>query len=119
MPLTTHDIQSAVRGWLKDLRATGETEIDKYSGKRKEPRFYPWCEAMEVRFGKQTFIARGENLSREGIGFTCKTNIPRGSVAEMRRTGEETWIPIRVQHCTQSVGVFKIGAKFIFTPPAT
>ncbi len=107
------DVQAVVDGWLEELRASGGMELDAYFGKRKEPRFHVWCEALELRVDDEIIVARGENLTSHGVGFVCKQSLSQSAELEMRRVGERAWVPIRVRHCTQTIGSFKIGARFI------
>lgn len=113
MALNASEVRSIVKSWITRIREDGQAELDTYSGKRKEPRFYPWSESLQVRVGGEVIIARGENLSSQGIGIACRRELPRGAIVEMRRDGDRDWIPIRIQHATQTVGGFKIGARFL------
>ncbi len=108
------DLQAVVSGWLKDLRQCEETELDAYFGKRAQPRFHIWSEPLEIRFDDEVFIARGENLGTNGAGVVCRQSLSRGDEVELRCVGEQPWVPARVQHCTQTVGSYKIGLQFLY-----
>ena len=113
MELAACEIESIVNGWLEDIRLEEETEPDSYSGKRSEPRWHPWCESIEIRTDDAIVFARGENLSLHGVGFVCKREIPPGATVHIKCEGETTWIPVIIRHSTQTVGSYKIGAKFV------
>ena len=110
--MTDCEIEAIVSQWLQEIKEEGDLEEDSYSGKRSEPRWQPWCESMELNIDGEVVLARGENLSVRGIGFTCKKEVRRGAVLQIRRTDETTWVPIRIQHCTQAIGLYKVGALF-------
>ncbi len=113
MALTQSDIHSIVKQWLREIGRDGDWALDLLAGKREELRYFPWAGRLEVRFENDHLLARGENLSRQGICFVCKREIPSGTIVEIRRPDEEPWIPVRVQHATQTVGGFKIGGRFL------
>jgi hypothetical protein len=115
MIATDTQAKERVKEWLKAVR-DDDGEAEPYLGKRNEPRFFPWSSSMEISCDGQIFLARGLNLSANGVGFICKRDLPRGSVVEIRSVEDEDdlWIPIRIQHSTQSVGSLKVGAKFLF-----
>jgi len=110
MSLTAREIRSIIDEWVG--QAQQFTEEDNYLGKRNEPRFYPWSEPLEVNVNGKVVNARGENISKKGVGFVCKQAMRRGDMAGIRPSGETVWIPVRVQHCTQTVGSYKVGASF-------
>lgn len=110
MAPTAVNHKSLIKEWVFQARA--EAEQDNYLGKRLMPRFAPWSEPLELRAGGKIINAQGRDISLQGVGFTCKQQLRRGEDAEIRPHGESVWIPIRVQHCTLSVGVYKVGAKF-------
>jgi PilZ domain-containing protein len=114
MSQMTANAKATARQWLNDLRRDGEAELDSYSGKRKSPRFHPWIVPLEIRMDDEIFIAHGENLSLEGVGFVCKARVGRGDVVDIRRTGDNEWLQVRVRHATQTIGSYKVGATFIF-----
>ena len=107
------DLQEVVSGWLTELREFEETALDTYSGKRTQPRFYVWSEPLELRIDDEVFVARGENLGAKGAGVVCRQALTPGDEIEIRRVGEQVWIRARVQHCTQTVGSYKIGLRFL------
>jgi hypothetical protein len=113
---TTLSAKAVLKRWLRELRIEEDAQVDHYLGKRLEPRFFPWCEPLEIRVNGKTLLARGENLSRDGMGFVCKANLERGLIIEMRRDGEDEWITMRVQHATQTISGFKIGARVVSAP---
>lgn len=110
MTLAVAELQTLIAQIVSDARQLAEA--DHYPGKRKSPRYAPWNPAIEVRANNKTMIARGLNISREGLGFTCKQPLVRGASVEVHIEDYEPWIPVRIQHCTQSVAGYKIGARF-------
>ncbi len=113
MSSTQCDVQAIVKTWLKELRQGGDVEMDKYFGKRTEPRWFVWGESLEVFVDDETVLARGENLSTTGLGFVCKRLLPRGEIVQVRRVDDDYWVPVRVQHSTQTIGSYKVGARFV------
>ncbi len=113
MLATESQTREKVIEWLGDFL---DAETTPYLGKRDEPRFYPWSAALELKCDGRVVVARGTNVSSSGVGFVCKLEIPPRSIVEIRCIDDEEdlWIPIRIQHSTQSVGSFKVGAKFLF-----
>ena len=112
MSQTTFEQRALIKQWVTEARENAEE--DTYLGKRIVPRYAPWAEPIEIRIQGQIHNARGRDICHQGVGLTCKVNVPRGTIVEIRPCGAEFWIPVRVQHCTGTVAGFKIGAKFAF-----
>lgn len=112
MTQATDEIRSIVQGWIEE--AEGGTDTDNYLGKRCEPRLFPWSAVIEVSVDGAVVNGQGINISAQGVGFVCKHELTPKTVVEIRKDGGDCWIPIHIQHCTQSVGSFKVGARFNF-----
>lgn len=114
MENATKTHRSIVENWMKDLAESGEACEDNYLGKRESTRIFEWTEHLEIRHNGKTVMARGHNLSEEGVGFFCKHEFTRRDTAEIRREDDDDscWVPIAIQHSTQTVGTFKVGATF-------
>lgn len=115
MNQATYELKLIVEEWVR--QAEEGADVDDYLGKRLVPRFTPWSEALELRIKGNVVNARGRDICRQGVGLLCKTQVSRREVIEMRPADEDYWIPIRIQHCTGTVGGYKIGAKFMFEQP--
>jgi len=107
----TQQLKRIVQAWVREAQA--DSEPDSYLGKRLLPRFTPWTEPLELRVDGQIFNARGRDICLGGVGFTCKREIARGTLIEMRPDGADYWVPILVTHSTSTVGGYKIGARFV------
>jgi hypothetical protein len=104
-------LRRAVKEWVQSARQ--ECSQDKQLVKRLLPRLTPWSEALELRADGEVLIAQGRDICLNGIGFTCRYEFRRDKVVEIRRPGDEFWLPVVVRHCTGTVSGFKIGGRFL------
>ncbi len=111
--------RTIINHWLTEYCESGEANEDSYLGKRTSTRYFEWSEPLEIRHKGRTLIARGSSLSTEGVGFVCKQRFDKRDEADIRRCGDEddatSWVPIVIRHATQTIGGFKVGARFKHT----
>jgi len=101
--------------WLRE--ASDAPPIDSYSGKRETPR-HPWRGRLDLEVAlpngrHETCFAEGRDLGPRGIRFFCRNPLPVFSTIEMREAGAAEHVRATVQHCTQTVNGYLIGATLL------
>lgn len=112
MLATKQHARAIVQEWVD--AAEGSARPDDYLGKRSTPRHAPWHEPLELRIGTEVVNAKGRDISIEGVGFTCRRRVSRDELIELRHTDDAFWLPIRIRHCTGTIGGYKVGASFLY-----
>ncbi len=112
MLATKQHAKSIVAEWVNAAQAS--TAPDDYLGKRATPRHAPWREPLELRLGTEVVNATGRDISLEGVGFTCRRKLARDDLIELRHIHDAFWLPIRIRHCTSTIGGYKVGASFVY-----
>ena len=106
--------------WLGELLQSGHP-TDTMPGKRSESRRH-WpgsCFAQPegASEDEQSFV-HGLNLAPTGIGFLSREPFEEGQLlALFPGEGFGEPVHVRVVHCTQTVGRYKVGAIFEQAPP--
>jgi hypothetical protein len=106
--------------WLREAFESGEP-TDVLPNKRAESRRH-WpgsCFARpEDASGDEQSLVHGLNLSSKGIGFLSREPFDEGQLLVLfPEGGSGEPVRIRVIHCTQTVGRYKIGGVFEQAPP--
>jgi hypothetical protein len=112
MPDTeTAQARETILNWMKEARFFGEKDED--VTKRANPR-YTWKRPMELLVDDRIFYVYSRDISEDGIGLTCRRRLGEGAQVRVRRDSNDSWVPARVAHCTDTVGAFKVGVELTF-----
>lgn len=93
------------------------SEANSWLGKRQAPRFQAAIELdLEVE-GNPHFV-RCTDVSEVGLQVLCRVPLASrvlGETVRIKRSddGEDGWVPVRIQHITQTVGGYKVGLEYI------
>ena len=112
MPDTeTAQARETTLNWMKEARLFGEKDED--VTKRANPR-YTWKRPIELLVDDRIFYVYSRDISEDGIGLTCRHRLGEGTYVRVRRDSNDSWVPARVAHCTDTVGAFKVGVELMF-----
>ncbi len=115
--LDTHaHTEQALRSWLERAQADAGAG-DAAEVKRDEART-PWVVsvdlALDVPGGERRIRSRTRDISDKGLGIHCREEIPIGKAVRVYlRDGSSdgAFVEGKVNHCTMTVGGYKIGAR--------
>jgi len=117
-PQGLDEMQAEVRRWLQLAPASAVYNphtIRRSCLRREWP--IPFELIVRNRFGKEmTVIATARDLSERGVMLFCRLPQRNYETLLLRpdpSNGEFRWVKGRVAHCTQSVGLYKIGVEFL------
>jgi hypothetical protein len=68
---------------------------------------------LELRVDSEILHAGGCDISSDGVGVLCRRKFTAGQVVALRRDPDEPWVPMRVAHCTQTVGGYRSGLRML------
>jgi c-di-GMP-binding flagellar brake protein YcgR len=117
--LANNAVQERIDRFISTYYATPEFDRE-FETRRKHTRF-PMAETMDIMLDStqtpaEVILTTGRDISEGGIGFYSHRPIPAGTEMVINiDNGKDRLITKAVAvHNTMSVGLFKIGAKFIF-----
>lgn len=103
--------REVIVNWLEEAKFFGQK--DPHAVRRADPR-YTWTRPMELMVDGTIHYVYTRDVSRDGVGLTCRERLDDESRVQLRRDSNDPWVPARVVHCTQTVGAFKIGIDLAF-----
>jgi hypothetical protein len=114
----TGKVKNRVEKYINTFYATSDATSD-YETRRSAPRF-PMADTVDImldsdRTPAEVILATGRDISLGGIGLYSHRPIPMGTEMLINiDNGRERLLTKAVAvHSTMSVGLFKVGARFI------
>jgi len=114
--MTPSETETVFLGWLE--RARAEQEAAQAGEIKRDESRTNWVVPVDLVLdepgGERHLRSRTRDISNKGLGVHCREEIPLGrSVRVYLRDGttDEQWIEGRVNHCTMTVGGYKIGIQ--------
>jgi c-di-GMP-binding flagellar brake protein YcgR len=116
------ETKSQMRRLIDQMRASSE-QPDRSDGRRGQWRLIlasPGIVEIEDTEGSdEPIYVTTRDISTEGLGFLTRKQLEEGQKLIMNIETDlgEVEIPATVMHCTQTVGMFKVGVKFDLIEP--
>ncbi len=117
--LSQKDYKRAAREALTRLMShSADVLADSYAGKRRHTRYSTnlRLEVTEQNPGTSPVVtATAHNFSKDGISFRSKRQFRPGTILCLREWASDqsgVWLTAEVQHCTQGLTGFLIGAAW-------
>jgi hypothetical protein len=117
--LANNAVHERIDRFINTYYATPEFDRD-FETRRQSPRF-PMADTIDVMLDStqtpaEVILATGRDISEGGLGFYSHRPIPAGTEMVINvDNGKDRLLTKAVAvHNTMSVGLFKVGVKFIF-----